>query len=84
MELETTEERKDELESVVEHVKQWKIGAGKDMEFITDGIDVERKVWEGQKFGADLDVPVDKSARQKYYMAIVRWKEGSESSVSML
>lgn len=84
MELETTEERKDELDSVVEHVRQWKIGAGNDMEFITDGIDVERKVWEGAKFGADPHVPVDKSARQKYYMVVVRWKESSESSVSML
>lgn len=75
IELETTEERKDELESIVEDVRKWRITVREDREFVTDGMEVERKVWEGQKFGTDPLAPLDKSARQKYYVAIMRWRE---------
>lgn len=79
MELETTEEKKDELEREVERLRKWRLGPLGDGGKVwgTDEVEVKREIWKGFISGVE-ETPGDRTMMQNYYAATVTWKPLSE------
>lgn len=75
MELEMTEERKEELEQVVKGVMGWKIPVDGGNLLVTDGIDVKTEKWKGARFTVEThDKSEGEGEKENYVVVTVTWK----------
>lgn len=75
MELEMTEERKEELEQVVKGVMGWKIPVDGGKLLVTDGMDVKTEKWEGARFTVEThDKSEGEGEKENYVVVTVTWK----------